>query len=509
MITVKTKIPTVLIITLLFFSIFCNLIVSADNKVSISNVTSNVSHSMKTSYCQPEEVNSYIVEQFGDQFLFWTNIPELVQVRGTLLAIGNWSYIYMANETIELLGENASIAKCEALSYEFDLVIYPNAIEVAGSPDGKLGDIDNDPHVTLFLAPYVRYFGDNSVLGYYDYKDEEVGNPYSNNREMVYVESERPLVDTYCIITHELNHMIWGNNEFDEAEFLIEGLANYAVDYNEYSFWVTDAVTTSFTNHPEISLLYFVREYGVLWDSSYGQAYLFVTYLADRFGNDFTKSLVSMDEDGAEAVEVALSQFGYELTFNEVYLDWITACTIDDTTFDGGIYGFESVDYKIQTQTGIGIFSDPVEKQDMKHNYYGFDVKTTYSITDNFTFIIENPYPYALGISIAFKDVNGWNVTQYFNTEKSKQISFYVEGGDIQQAFVITSLMSPDTPEDFGVVYSLTELQSEFLDYSFYKGRFELEESSGFISLLAVFSLLAAVLVRKRMSGKIKKESIK
>jgi hypothetical protein len=464
---VKSRVASALIVLTLSFGFF-GAIVSSGNYRSAAHATSTANQSKKSLFCQTEVFHSFSEENFGDQVLFWINIPELVQMRATLLAVGNWSYIYMANETIELLGESASILKCEALSHEFDLTIYPNATEVAGNPDGNLGDIDGDPHITIFLAPLVRHYGDTSVLGYYDGKDDDPGNPYSNLREMVYVDSENPLQDTYNIIAHELNHMIWGNYEFDEAEFLQEGLANYAIDFCGYDSWITEAVTNTFTYHPEIPLLYFVREYGELWDASYGQAYLFVTYLENRFGNDFVRELVSIAADGAESIDLALNQFGHNFTFNDIYWDWITACTLDDTTFANGIYGFETVDYRIQRRTYIGTF--PVEKYNVEHYYYGFDVKRVTADCDNFTFVIENPYPYALGISVAFLDDNGWNVTQVFNTEDSERIRVYIEGDNIQIAYVITSLMAPDTPSDYGIIYDLTEIPSESLDYLFYEG---------------------------------------
>jgi hypothetical protein len=467
---VKPKVSSILIILTLSFGVF-GAIVSSDNHENVNYATSTVSHFVEGLSHQAEVLNSFSEENVGDQVLFWINIPELVQMRATLLAVGNWSYIYMANETIERLGESVSISKCEALSHEFDLTIYPNAIEVAGDPDGNLGDIDGDPHITVFLAPLVRHFGDDSVLGYYDGKDDDPHNPYSNFREMVYVDSEHPLEETYCIITHELNHMIWGNYEYDEAEFLTEGLANYAVDFCGYYSWVTSAVARAFTHHPEISLLYFVREYGELWDACYGQAFLFVTYLANRFGNDFARELVSIAADGAKSVDMALSRFGYNLTFNDIYLDWITACTINRTTFAEGIYGFEpSENIALPVLPQTNIYSFPIEKHDIKHYRYGFEVKRIYAHCDNFTFVIENPYPYALGISIAFLDDNGWNVTQIFNTENSERISIYIEGDNIKGTYVITSLMSPDTPSDFGIVYNLDEIPSESLDYSFYEG---------------------------------------
>ena len=426
-------------------------------------------------------------EKFGDQKLFWVNLPDIVQERATLLAVGNWTYVYMANVTIDLLGQNASIEKCEQLRDVFDEVIYPKAIEVAGNPDGNLGDIDGDPHVTMFLAPFVRSFGDNSVLGYYDDKDDNPHNPYSNLREMFYVDSEMSVDDTINIIIHEFNHMIWGNYEYDEAQFLLEGLANYAIDYTGYYSWVTDAVTDTFTLHPEISLLYFNREYGALWDASYGQAYLFVTYLAERFGNDFTRSLVSESADGALAVENALADAGYDLTFNDVYLDWITACVIDETSCYDGIYGFETINYRIQTKTMIGYYF-PVEKNNTKHYYYGFDVKQINAPYDNFTFVIENPHPYTLGISIVIKDENGWNITQEIIKKKTDQIVLYCESTDIEEAYVITSLMTEETPTDFGTVLSLDEVESVELNIAFYESYVEIDE--GLFSSIAVFSTI-------------------
>ena len=488
------KITSLLLVSLFLFSllpVFSNLTLGKSTIIIEDTSSSNLDY-------RKDVLNE---EQVGNQELFWINIPELVQMRATLLSVGNWSYVYMANDTIDLIGQNASIEKCDQLRDVFDEVIYPKALEIAGSPDGNLGDIDGDSHVTMFLAPLIRNYGDNSVLGYYDAKDDNPSSPYSNLREMFYVDSERSVNDSIHTIIHEFNHMIWYNYESDEAQFLTEGLANYAIDYSGYYSWVTDAVTDSFTRHPEISLLYFNREYGRLWDASYGQAYLFVTYLVERFGHDFTKSLVSLDTDGALAVELSLAYAGYDLTFNDVYLDWITACVIDDTECYDGIYGFETVDYKIQRTTGIGYFL-PIEKTDVIHYYYGFEVKEIYVPNDNFTFAIDNPYPYALGISIAIKDDNGWNVTQQILKKKTDRIAFYCEGDGIQEAYVITSLMSEQTPTDYGMVYSLDELESVELDYEFYEDYVEIDEGS-YSTLIALSAIpivcgILVVLRRRR-----------
>ncbi|MFW9810526.1 MAG: hypothetical protein ACFFE6_14200, partial [Candidatus Thorarchaeota archaeon] len=201
--------------------------------------------------------HEYTTESFGDQQAFWTYLSrpesmELTAVNATLLSVGDYCYVYMANETIDLLGESAAISKCSQLGQYFDDAIYPKAVELAGSPDGYLGDIDGDPRVTLFLAPLVRYMG-NAYLGFHVPWDD-CPFPFSNRREMVFIESERDLNETVLITIHEFNHLIWDNYEIDEADFLDEGLANLAIDYTGYWYYITDAVTTTYTLHPEISL---------------------------------------------------------------------------------------------------------------------------------------------------------------------------------------------------------------------------------------------------------------
>jgi hypothetical protein len=320
---------------------------------------------------------------------------------------------------------------------------------------------------------------------------------------MFYVDSERGLEDTYHTIVHEFNHMIWGNYEYDESNFLLEGLANYAIDYTGYFSWVTDAVTNSFTSHPEISLLYFNRFYGTLWDASYGQAYLFMNYLIDHYGVDVAKDLVSIAEDGARAVDLALANNGYTVTFNKVYLDWITACVLDEEVAYNGLYGFDSVDYRIQSYSAIGYYF-PVERTDVKHYYYGFHPMRINAPYDNFTFVIQNPYPFALGVVAAIRDNNGWNITQIFNTKESDTISVYIEGDDITEAHVITSLMSSSTPNEYGILYSLDELTNKELDYTFYEGKYietPTESSSNTLISIGSIILLSIILVvvkRKR-----------
>ncbi len=414
-------------------------------------------------------------ESFGEQRAFWTYLSrpesmELTAVNATLLSVGDYCYVYMANETIDLLGESAAISKCSELGQYFDDVIYHKAIELAGSPDGYLGDIDGDPRVTLFLVPLVRYMG-NAYLGFHVPWDD-CPFPFSNRREMIYIESERSLNETVLITIHEFNHLIWDNYEIDEADFLFEGLANLAIDYTGYWYYITDAVTTTYTLHPEISLLHFNRFYGRLWDASYGQAYLFVTYLCERFGANMVRNLVNIREDGPAAVEIALANAGYDLTFNEVYLDFITACVLDDVEIESGIYGFESCNYTIQSYTTI-TNDYPVTIENVEHYHYGFNVYRLIEPLDSFTIQIDNPYPLAVGVVVALRNSSGWYVSQSKCHYRSAIISECIRSSGIEEVYVITTLMSDETPIDFQDVYELAEVPLKSLDISITEGHTE------------------------------------
>ena len=443
-------------------------------------------------------------ESFGEQQVFWTYLSwpesaELSAVNATLLSVGESCYVYMANESIELLGESAAISKCSQLGQMFDDVIYPNAVELAGSPDGYLGDIDGDPRVTLFLAPLVRYMG-NAYLGFHE-PWNECPFPFSNRREMVYIESERDFDETVCITIHEFNHLIWNNYEIDEADFLMEGLANLAIDYTGYWYYITDAVTTTYTLHPEVSLIHFNRFYGRLWDASYGQAYLFVNYLADRFGVNTVRDLVSIREDGPTAVEVALANAGYDLTFNEVYLDFITACVLDDIDSENGIYGFQSLNYTIQSVTTL-LDNYPIIREDVEHNHYGFNVYRLVAPPDNFTISISKSQSFAAGLVVALINSSGLYVSQFQYPSSYVTISEFIQSNEAEEVYLITTLISDETPTDFQDVYELAEIPSDNLDITITAGDTRSQSNIDLIIIpfliLAIAALSSFFIVYKR-----------
>ncbi|NPD88892.1 MAG: hypothetical protein HGN29_09205 [Asgard group archaeon] len=382
------------------------------------------------------------IHNFGDQEDFWTanlQTNDWFEVRATLLAVGDQCYIYMDNRTINSLGQNEAIRRSEIYSFEFDETIYPKNYELMGDPAGTLGDIDSDPRITVFLV--------EGVGSYYLQHNELVGYPYSNNREMVFVNSEMPLINTIGVICHETNHLFLFNYDLDEAVFLIEGLAEFSMynaGYMSNSSFMQGGMSLNITysayyysENPSVSLLYFDEGYHSY--ASYGAGYMFLFYIAEKYGIQIIKDLIGIDDlDGPEGIEYVLSNHGLEITFNEIFLNFITACTIDELGIYEDLYGFINADYHILTRRPVSNL--PRTFTNIEHRYYGIEILELDETPDEFTLELETPdYPGSLGVVTIIEDDNGWNVTQSILTSNGNKTRLYCNGENIEKVYVVTS----------------------------------------------------------------------
>ncbi len=412
-------------------------------------LTSNLSiDEIKEDAEKYEEVDFWIIEDFSEYPY------EKIQVRATLLAIGNNSYVYVSNAKIDEKGLAITEDLAEDWRDEFENNIYPNEIHFFGDVDGILGDIDGDPHVTIFLTSLGGY-----VAGYFDPLNEFNG-PDSNRREMIYVE----YTQGFRVLAHEFQHLIHYNHDTDEHWWIDEGCAEFAA-------YITGTLETS-------NLTYFVEDYFVYnpenallnwnYDSEgekdvridYGSAYLFVFYIAEKYGYGAINYLVDEADDSAIGVEDALEQAGYLVDFNTVYLNWIVALTIDNPSFNDGLYGFINLDISIAVFDETSLY--PYDSTGVMHRLYGFHILKLNSPPNYLMFEIEDSTTYSIGISVAVHDINGWHVKQEI---QDGLIEIMVNGSSIDEAYIITSIVSATTPiiafdDQWGVGYT------EYLDYS-------------------------------------------
>ncbi len=410
-----------------------------------SIVTTQVHSTLDTGIQTPLVGNQAISQEVGDSRTFWILDFESslhYEIDASLIAIGNHCYIYMQDSVVAILGEIEATSRCEMYSDEFDTTIFPNVTDLTGDPDGRIGDIDGDPKIVILLS--------ENLMSYYS-QYNEFASTYSNLCEMIYIYYNNPTHIILQTIAHEFDHLIWFNYEMDEVHFVLEGIAEYSnyhagqlAPYNNVS-----SRTPYFLQHPEDSLIYFnsASSGGMTIAIDYGCSYLFAFYLAEQFGVDLLRDLVMNYDDGAEGIESTLQDAGHNITFNDLYLDWITAVTIDELGFASDKYGFRNMDVNIQSYTVVEDL--PFVSIDLSLRCYGAQIQKITSPPDNFVVEVELPEDGTVGVSIAFEDTSGWHVVQTMY-----DCPILVSGYEINIAYVITSYLFTDTPDgsiDFGV----------------------------------------------------------
>lgn len=150
-------------------------------------------------------------------------------------------------------------------------------------------------------------------------------------------------------VAHEFQHLIHDDNDNGEETWINEGMADFAMYLCGYGHdWSS---INYFLEHPENSLVnwdeYYSAETGPETIADYAQAYLFQLYLNDHFGKDFIQTLAKDTDHGINSVNKILKQFNTGIDFSELFKRYTIALTVDDTASNGGIYGFNSIDLKV------------------------------------------------------------------------------------------------------------------------------------------------------------------
>ncbi len=408
----------------------------------ICHILKSSNYSLHNHTLQPSQIthNSSQNKNFrsvGFQRTFWTydyTASEYYELNATILAIGVYSYVFMQNSCITELGESVAIWQAETIRDEFDSTIYPRVTDLAGHPNGTLGDIDGDPRIIILLS--------RNPVAYYSERNEFVLD-YSNQCEMFYMYYRFYNQNWRLAVTaHEFHHLIWFNNEMDEPPFTLEALAQYVMYHAGYLAPYDNLApqVSNFLSHPDNSLLY--------WNSDstddYGSAYLFAFYIAEHYGVDILRDLIKEPTDGPQGIEAVLQAAGYNITFNELYLNWITALTIDKIGFHSNLYGFENIDAKITQYEVVDKF--PLLNETISLRYYGFHIHKLDSLPDKFTVQIRKSSNQTIGVSLVLHDTIGWHVHQNIHDEADNVFIDNLTGLSIDIAYLITSYISNDTP---------------------------------------------------------------
>jgi hypothetical protein len=187
--------------------------------------------------------------------------------------------------------------------------------------------------------------------------------------------------------------------------------------------------------------------------------------MAEKYGNIAIKDMVASTSVGPTSVENALQGLGHMISFNDLYLNWITALYVDDPSIGGGLYGYVNLDITMDYNL---VSTFPASLTNRMNTFYGIYPLKLDTPPDVLLLDITMPASYALGLSVAVHNASGWTVTTGVHTSAVLE---FIEGTLVDTVYVLTSIMTSTTPtipltgmDQFGLGYS------DGLDYTITPG---------------------------------------
>lgn len=289
----------------------------------------------------PEPV-SYSV---GRQDTFWLvdfQDLSLYQRQFELRLVSPRAYWYVEE------GQNIQQQDLERAADIFERDIYPRVTDAFGE-ESRPG-VDNDPHLNILHS------GLRSVGGYFSSSDEypQAVYQYSNQRETIYINTGALRVGTASYLdtlAHELQHAAHWNGDPSEDTWVNEGLSELAITVAGYQ---PDSIGR-FLRRPTTSLVRWPLEQ-LSATANYGAAALFMHYLSEHYGSSQNlRQLVAEPADSIAGIDAYLRALGYQVTFRDVFQDWVVANLLDE---DQGIYGYGGLAVQANPLKSIDHFSE-------------------------------------------------------------------------------------------------------------------------------------------------------
>ena len=227
-------------------------------------------------------------------------------------------------------------ARLQQTILEFEGKIYPTDHALFG--EEWTPGIDADPRLTILIARIPN------VGGYFSAADELPRwiNPFSNEREMIYVNIEGAPIGSAALLStlaHEFSHMIEYAKRRPSAVWFNEGQAQTAEQNNGFTPLGTSA---QFLREPDTQLTDW-KESASEAGANYGHAFLFLQYLAERFGGP--RIIRQLMEKGVmtpldlDAAIRAAGGTGVE----DAYLDFVATAGMLDQTDPPAPYRFTAL----------------------------------------------------------------------------------------------------------------------------------------------------------------------
>jgi immune inhibitor A len=264
----------------------------------------------------------------------------------------------------------------ERVVRNFEEVSYPTVRSLIGEEWSP--GIDGDRHLYIL---YVEGLGP-SVAGLYFPKDEysPLVHEQSNGHEMVYLSADNvSLKANYAdsVLAHEFQHLVHWNLDRNEETWINEGFSELLELVLGFEMGGFDYLYSRDTDKPLTRWPSDAESAG----EHYGQAFLFSTYIYDRFGSDMIRAIANNPANGLDAIDLTLEErqvedpmTGKAISADDVFLDWAVTLALQDIGLVDGRYGLQSY-----INAPVAHFSDafdrcPIGEKERTINQYGVDL---------------------------------------------------------------------------------------------------------------------------------------
>lgn len=344
-------------------------------------------------------------------------------VAATNLVTGSNAYYFIDDfywDSITSQEQSIIIADINALSKEFDDIIYPNMRQFYGNEWNP--GIDGDKKIYILLTDikndaakgsYGGYFSTTNEysknllneykknqlaalekekaadpaagmkIDYYNKKTNEINSIFTNEKELIYLNINfigKP--DIKSFLAHEFQHMInWHEktkiSNVNEDVWLNEALSEYAptvLGYdNNYKGSSLESNVNDFNRNPSDSLTEWKNT-----NSDYSNVNIFMQYLIGRYGTTFLKLIVTSPNTGIMAIDDSLQKIDPQASFNKVFSDWVITNYFNGQTIQNVKYGYSNPDLNyenlhISATSSFMLYSNNIAKNSIAK--YEEDIK--------------------------------------------------------------------------------------------------------------------------------------
>ncbi len=242
--------------------------------------------------------------------------------------------------------------KLKSLSESFEK-IYDTITKQFGPPPTR---ISNDPRIYILIFDIVDDARPNGamLLGYFSpidqFRNIEIPRwirQKSNEANMLYIDLaslNAKNINAESVIAHEFAHLVQWARDPEESTWVNEGLAVFVESMLGYN--VKDRIS-AYEADPIVSLRNWENKV-----ENYGLAYLFFEYIYERFGDlSVITDIFKSELEDIAGIEKALSNRGINVTFREIFSDWVIANYLDDIRIGDGRYGYPIIDVNLKPST--------------------------------------------------------------------------------------------------------------------------------------------------------------